>query len=75
MQEKLLALTQPELRLLQRIILYVKVIQYGGRFGQYGFKDNAVLFALDIFQVSEKLPDMLPRSSENASVVIVTETR
>ncbi|GFT53951.1 ATP-dependent DNA helicase [Nephila pilipes] len=52
----------------------VSVIKYGGRFGQYGFKGNAVLFELDIFQVSEKLPDMLPRSSENAAIVIVTET-
>ncbi|GFU38688.1 ATP-dependent DNA helicase [Nephila pilipes] len=72
--DEILALTQPELRLLQRIIPYVKVIKYGGRFGQYGFKGNAILFALDIFQVSEKLPDMLPRSSENAAIVIVTET-
>ncbi|GBM01464.1 hypothetical protein AVEN_209285-1 [Araneus ventricosus] len=68
------ALTEPERRFLQRIIPYVKVIKFPGRFGQYGFKGHATLFALDIFEVSEKLPEMLPRSSTDVGIVVVTET-
>ncbi|GBM17240.1 hypothetical protein AVEN_95493-1 [Araneus ventricosus] len=66
------ALTEPERRLLQRIIPYVKVIKFPGRFGQYGFKGHATLFALDIFEVSEKLSEMLPRSSTDVGIVVVT---
>lgn len=68
------ALTEPERRLLARIIPFVKVIKFNGRFGQYGFQGNATLFALDIFEVAEKLPEMLPRSSDDAGIVVVTET-
>ena len=68
------ALTEPERHLLQRIIPYVKVIKFPGRFGQYGFKGHATLFALDIFEVSEKLPEMLPRSSTDVGIVVVVET-
>ncbi|GBN45012.1 hypothetical protein AVEN_56208-1 [Araneus ventricosus] len=68
------ALTEPERRLLQRIIPYVKVIKFPGRFGQYGFKGHATLFALNIFKVSEKMPEMLPRSSTDVGIVVVTET-
>lgn len=71
---EILALTEPERRLLQRIIPYVKVIKFNGRFGQYGFRGQATLFALDIFEVSEKLPEMLPRSSTDVGIVVVTET-
>ena len=67
-------LTEPERRLLGRVIAFTKVVKFDGRFGQYGFKGNAILFALDIFQVTEKLPEMLPRSSNNAGIVVVTET-
>ncbi|GFT26275.1 uncharacterized protein NPIL_646961 [Nephila pilipes] len=71
---EILDLIQPELRLLQRIIPYVKLIKYGSRFGQYGFKGKSNLSALYMFELSETLPDMLSRSSENAAAFIVTET-
>ncbi|GBL81660.1 hypothetical protein AVEN_93446-1 [Araneus ventricosus] len=70
---EIVALIEPERRLLQRIIPYVKVIEFPCRFGQYGFKGHVTLFALDIFEVSEKLPEMLPRSSTDVGIV-VTET-
>lgn len=66
-------LTQAEQRLLSRIIPFVKVVKYDGRFGQYGFKGQAILFAQDLFEVSEKLPQMLSRSPEDAGIVVVTE--
>lgn len=66
-------LTQSEQRLLSRIIPFVKIIKLTGIFGQYGFRGQAVLFAQDIFEVSEKLLNMLPRSSDNAGIVVVTE--
>lgn len=66
-------LTQPEVRLLSRIIPFVKVIKFQGLFGQYGFKGQSVLFAQDIFEFSEKLPTMLPRSPSTAGIIIVTE--
>lgn len=51
----------------------MKVIKFDGLFGQYGFKGQAILFAQDIFEVSEKLPNMLPRSAEDAGIIIITE--
>ena len=68
------ALIEPERRLLQRIISNVKVINFPGRFGQYGFKGHATLFAFDIFEVSEKLPEILPRSSTDVGMVVVIKT-
>ncbi|GBO41872.1 hypothetical protein AVEN_143063-1 [Araneus ventricosus] len=50
------------------------MIKFPGRFGQYGFKGHATSFALDIFEVSEKLPEMLPRSSTDVGIVVETET-
>jgi len=67
-------LTKAEQRLLLRIIPFLKVIKFDGRFGQYGFKGHATLFAQDIFEVSDKLSDMLPRSSDDAGIIVVTET-
>ena len=66
-------LSQCEQRLLSRIMPFVKIFKFDGQFGQYGFRGQAVLFAQDIFEISDKLPDMLPRSSSNAGIVIVTE--
>jgi len=45
-----------EQRLLSRIIPFVKIIKLGGRFGQSGFKGQAILFAQDIEEISEQLP-------------------
>lgn len=42
-------------------------------FGQYDFKGQVLLIAQDIFEVSEKLPEMLPRSTPETGIVAVTE--
>ncbi|CAH1133413.1 unnamed protein product [Ceutorhynchus assimilis] len=47
-------LTQPEERLLSRIIPFTKVVKFDGTFGQYGFRGQAVLFAQDISEGTEK---------------------
>ena len=67
-------MTQPEQQLWSPVIAFLKVIKFNGRFGHYGFKKHATLFALDIFEVSEKLPEMLPRSSDEGGIVVVTES-
>jgi hypothetical protein len=66
-------LTQPEQRLIPRIIPFVKIVKYDGLFGQYGFKGQAVLFAQDIFEVTEKLTNILPRSTDSIGMVVITE--
>jgi len=58
---EILLLSQAEQRLLSRIP-FVKIIKFDGLYGQWGFKGQAVLFAQDIFEFSEQLPEMLPRS-------------
>jgi hypothetical protein len=65
-------LTKAEIGLLSRIHPYIKVIKFDGRFGQYGFKGHATLFAKDIFEVTEKV-DVLPRTTHDSNIVIVTE--
>ena len=72
--DEMKALTQPEQRILSRVIALLKVIKFTDRFSQYGFKGHATLFALDIFEVNEKLPDILPRSSDESGIVVVTES-
>lgn len=64
-------LTQAEQRILSRIIPFVKIVKFEGRFGQYVFKGQSILFAQDLFEVSEKLPKMLPRSPEYAGIVVI----
>ena len=49
-------LSDMEQRLLSRIVPFVKIIKLGGRFGQSGFRGQAVLFAQDIEEISEQLP-------------------
>lgn len=71
--DEIQALTQAEQRLLCRIIPLVKIVKFTGLYGQYGFRGQAVLFAQDIFEVSERLPNMLPRSSSQVGIVVVTE--
>ncbi|GIY31477.1 ATP-dependent DNA helicase [Caerostris extrusa] len=44
-----------------------------GIFGQYCFRGQAVLFAQDVFEVTENLPNMLPRTTNNAGIVVITE--
>ena len=72
--QEIACLTQVEVRLLARIIPFLKIIKYDGVFGQYGFKGQAVLFAQDIFEVTEKLPTTLPRSPYFACLIVITES-
>ena len=62
-------LSDMEKRLLSRVIPFIKIIKLGGRFGQYGFHGQAVLFGQDLEEVAEQLP--LRMSS--AGIVIVCE--
>lgn len=48
-------------------------MKFSGLYGQYGFRGQAVLFAQDIFEVSERLPSMLPRSASQVGIIVVTE--
>jgi len=61
-QQGIKDLTQVEQRVISRIIPFVKIVKFDGTFGQYGFKGQAILFAQDLFKVTEKLPQMLPRA-------------
>ena len=72
--QEIAVLTQVEIRLLARIIPFMKIVKYDGIFGQYGFKGQAVLFAQDIFEVTERLPTTLPRSPNSAGLVVITES-
>ncbi|GFY61604.1 lymphoid-restricted membrane protein [Trichonephila inaurata madagascariensis] len=66
-------LSQAEQKLISRIIPFVKIIKSSGVFGQYSFGGQAVLFSQDDFEVTENLPNMLPRSSNNAEMAVVSE--
>lgn len=59
-------LTQAKQRLISRIIPFVKIVKFDGRFRQYRFKDQAIMFAQDLFEVTEKLPQMLPRATADS---------
>lgn len=47
-REELASLSEIELKLISRIKPFVKVLSLGGRYGQQGFKGQAVLFAQQI---------------------------
>lgn len=66
-------LSQSEQRLIARVNPFIKVVKLSGLFGQFGFKGQAILFAQDIFEITEKLPSLLPRSTESAGIVVITE--
>ncbi len=55
------------------MIPYMKIVKFNGQLGQFGFNGQAILFAQDIFEVNDKLTSMLPRSSSNSGIVVVTE--
>jgi len=67
--EEIKNLSDMEQRLLSRIIPFIKIIKLGGRFGQSGFRGQAVLFAQDIKEISEQLPLPVTRTS----MIIVCE--
>lgn len=48
---------------------FVKVVKFDGMFELYGFKEQAVLFDKDVFEVNK----ILPRSGYNTSIIIVTQ--
>lgn len=64
---EILVLSDVEKRLISRIIPFTKVIRLSGRWGQFGFQGQAILFGMDIFEVV----DVLPRKS--AEILIITE--
>ncbi|CAB3249469.1 unnamed protein product [Arctia plantaginis] len=71
--EVIAVLSQAEQRLISRIIPFVKIIKLSGVFGQYSFRGQAVLFAQDIFEGTENLPKMLPRTTNNTGIIVVME--
>lgn len=62
-------LSEMEIRLISRIKPFIKIVRLGGRFGQQGFKGQAVLFAQQV----EEIQEQLPISAANAGLSIVTE--
>ncbi|KAL4706339.1 hypothetical protein ACJJTC_016633 [Scirpophaga incertulas] len=66
-------LTLFEKRLLSRIKVFVRIVRLRGRFGQLGFKGQAILFGQDLHEVTEALPNMLPISTQESGMVVVTE--
>ena len=72
--EEISCLTSVELRLISRIVPFLKIIKFSGKFGQYGLKGQAVLFAHDVDEIPEQLFYHLPRSLEKSELLIVTET-
>ncbi|KAG8319249.1 hypothetical protein J6590_095913 [Homalodisca vitripennis] len=71
--EVIVELSKAEQRLISRIIPFIKIIKLNGVFGQYSFRGQAVLFAQDVFEVTENLANMLPRTANNAGIVVITE--
>ncbi|GFU99755.1 transposable element Tcb2 transposase [Trichonephila clavipes] len=67
-------LCQVDIRLLTRIKPFIKIIKFDGLLGQYGFREQAILFAQDLSEVTEKLPNVLPGLNNNLDVIVVTET-
>lgn len=62
-------LSEMELRLISRIKPFIKVVRLGGRYGQQGFKGQAILFAQQV----EEIPEQLPLNIANAGISVVTE--
>src|SRR6218665_45149 len=60
-------LTEVEKRLLARIVPFVKIVKLKGKYGQYGFRGQSILFGMDVFEVTETLPQ------KSAQILIVTE--
>lgn len=69
------ALTYSEKRLLSRMIPFTKVVKYNGIFGQFGFRGQAVLFAQDLFEVTDNLVQTLPRPMSDMGLIVITEHR
>ncbi|GFT79311.1 transposable element Tcb2 transposase [Trichonephila clavipes] len=69
-------LSQVDIRLLNKIKPFIKIIKFDGLLGQYGFRvrEQAILFAQDLSEVTEKLPNVLPGLTKNLDVVVVAET-
>lgn len=65
------SLSEVEKRLLSRIIPFLKIIKLTGRFGQYGLRGQAVLFAQDVGDIAEQLP----LNITDAGLAFITETR
>lgn len=68
--DELKSLTSMEVRMIQRMIPFMKIVKYQGRFGQYGLQGQAVLFARDVTEVL----DILPRKPNSMDLIMVVES-
>lgn len=67
--QELTCLSEIELRLILRIKPFNKVLCLGGRYGQQGFKGQAILFTQQV----EELAEHFPLCGANMGVAIMTE--
>lgn len=49
-----------EIRMITRLIPYMKIVKYEGRFGQYGLHGQAILFAQYVSNVQMQVLSVLP---------------
>lgn len=63
-------LTSMEVRMIQRMIPFMKIVKFKGFFGQYGMHGQAVLFARDVCEVL----DILPRKPNQMDLIMVIES-
>ena len=49
----------------------MKIIKLSRKCDQYSIRGQAILFAMDLFEVVQKLPDILPRSPSDAGLVVI----
>lgn len=73
--EELKVLSFVETRMIARLISYKKIVKCEGRFGQYGLKGQAILFAQDVSEVQSMIVDVLPRKMNQIDLIMVVESR
>lgn len=72
--EEMKEMTAVETRLISRIVPFLKIIKYEGKFGQHGFKGQVILFAQDVFEVTEQIPKQLPRQLNETGIIAIAES-
>lgn len=68
-------MTNIEVKLLCRLILYMKIMKLKKGTGQYGLQGQAVVFATDITEIKDQIIDVLPRRITDIQEVIVVEKK
>lgn len=68
-------LTAIEVKLLCRLIVFMKIHKLKGRFGQYGIQGQAIVFAADASEIKDQIINKLPRSIKDINEVIIVETK